>query len=555
MPGIGGLLGNGTVGMIGRRGARGIVGSVLAAALGLGLSAGLVAPAAAQPRGAGTERPIGPSPAYSGLAHGNIIMASNSVVTCQIQPCSENASNASPVVFVKTDPSAPGNTASSATLNVPAGAKVLAARLYWQLNPVSTSGVSGNSTKANQVSLKVPGASGYTRLTADTYDWFDALGSGFPTLTAHAGVKDVTTLVANAGAGSYTVADIQACSGMSSNAGGSNLGCWGGWSLVVAYEYDPDPLRYLQIWDGFLRIRGGNRPTSATIDLSDIKTVASRTPNVKMGITAGDGDANITGDYLEVGPNAASLQRLNMPAPAGIVDDNAFSSRIDTVTTTGAGTNITSRNPNPVNNIGYDARTVDITGKLPPGATNMQVKIGTTGDALYPQVVWLTSDALEPDLQITKANDPPGNTADNPPGYVLKGDQVTYTFDVANKRADGSTTDLDTATDVVLTDTLPTGVTYVAGSNPNCSAAGQKVTCTLPDLAPGASTKVGFKVTVGASVPDGTKLDNTGVVDFKGKLTGRPQHRDSNAVRNTVTSPGYTLTKKVDKAEAILATP
>src|SRR5690349_18239463 len=99
--------------MVWHRGVRGIVGSVVAAMLGLAVAVAPVAGAA--PRGLGTERPIGPAPVYAGLAHGNIAMASNSVVTCQSPPCSESASNASPVLAVKTDPNAPGRTASAAT--------------------------------------------------------------------------------------------------------------------------------------------------------------------------------------------------------------------------------------------------------------------------------------------------------------------------------------------------------------------------------------------------------------------------------------------------------
>ncbi|MEU8417738.1 hypothetical protein AB0C24_33530 [Amycolatopsis japonica] len=523
--------------------------SVVVVALLMG--APLPANAQIQPRGAGTERPIGPEPVYSGLAHGGITMAANSVVQCGVGVvCNESASNASPVSWIKTDPAAPGNTASAANLNVPAGAKVLNARLYWQFNPVASSGTSGDGNRGNQVSIKTPGSGAYQRITAETYDWFPATTTGgFPTLYAYGGAADVTSLVTNAGAGSYTVADIQACQGQSISR--TNLGCWGGWSLVVAYELPSEPLRYLQVWDGMQVVAGGSTPSSATIALSGIKAPTSRQPNVELGIVAGDGDAPITGDYLQVGPDASSLQTIAMPAPGGVATNNAFSSRIDRVTATGSGTNVTSRNPNPVNNVGYDARSIDITGKVPAGTTALQVKIGTVGDALYPQTIWLVTDALEPDLQITKANDPVGNTDDNPPGYVTKGGEVTYTFDVANRHADGSTTDLDTATNVVLTDTLPDGVTFVAGSNPDCSAAGQVVTCTLRNLKPGQSQKVAFKVKVGLDVPDGTKLDNTGKLTFRGEDTGRPQERTSNTVRNTVASPGYQLTKTVDLAEAI----
>ncbi|WP_081900734.1 DUF7927 domain-containing protein [Allokutzneria albata] len=512
----------------------------------------VLAPSAAvaqQPRGLGTERRIGPAPVYSGLAHGAITMASNSVVNCGATTCTDSTSNGQPATWVKVDPSAPGTTASSARLSLPSGATVLSARLYWQLNPVASAGTSGDASKANQVAIKVPGGTAYRRLTADTYDWFDAAGRGTPALTAHAGAKDVTDLVRAAGSGDYTVADVQACQGRSINSA-TNLGCWGGWSLVVAYENPAEPLRYLQVWDGFQKVVG---TSSVAIDLTGIKSVSSRVPNATLGITAGDGDADIDGDYLQVGRDASSLQTLTMPAPPlpGSDRPNAFSSRIDLVSAAGAGSNTTARNPAPVNNFGYDARTVDVTGKVPAGTDRLQLKIATNGDAIYPQTVWLMTDALEPDLRITKANTPPGTTADNPPGWVVKGDEITYTLDVANKRADGSTTDLDTATDISVTDRLPAGLSYVEGSGAGCSASGQLVTCPLADLRPGASARITFRVKVGGSVADGTKFDNTAQLTFKGLQTGRPQSRESNTVRNTVTSPRYELVKSVDKAEAL----
>ncbi|MFB9926718.1 hypothetical protein ACFORO_07400 [Amycolatopsis halotolerans] len=479
-------------------------------------------------------------------------MAANSVVSCGTTPtaCGETANNSSYGYWIKSDPAAPGNTASSANLTIPPGATVLSARLYWQVNPISSNAESGDPSRANQVAFKAPGYAAYQRLTADTYDWFDALGGGFPQITAHAGVKDVTGLVKQAGGGSYTVADLQACRGNSAN-NVSNLGCWGGWSLVVAYALDTEPLRYLQVWDGFDWVRAGGSPTSTNIDLNGIRTPADHAPAATLGVVVGDGDANISGDYLEFGRDASSLQRLTLPAPGGTSTTNAFSSRIDRVTASGTGSNVTDRTPNPANNFGYDARTVDVTGKLPAGADRAQLKVGTTGDALYPQTVWLMAEANEPNLQIVKTNDPEGNLQERPPGWVGRGGEISYGLDVANRNPDGSTTNLDTATGVVVTDTLPAGVSYVAGSDPRCSASGQVVTCTLPDLAPGQSTHVGFRVTVSPTVAPGTRLDNTASVVFQGKQTGREQSRTSNTVRNVVAVPEYTLTKVVDKANAL----
>ncbi|MFB7948470.1 hypothetical protein ACFC6L_26535 [Kitasatospora phosalacinea] len=526
--------------------------------------AGLLVPLAAAPavpatlRGAGTQRPIGPDPAVSLLAHGNLTMAANSVLTCDDSdgsPCNDTeGSNNNRTKYVKSDPNAPGDNASAADLVVPAGAKVLSARLYWQFNPVNTSTVGGHSgdiAQGDKVYWKVPGGSSYEQLTADTYDWFDQQTGGTPTLLAGAGVKDVTAQVRAAGPGSYTVADLQACDGRSSSAdgGGSNVGCWGGWSLVVAYENAADPLRYLNVWDGFQLLRFPDN--LATLTLGGIRTPATTAPPGTLGVVVGDGDVQIAGDQLLVGSSTADLTLLPMPGPTGVVTDNAFASRIDRVAADGTGTNVTTRDPAPVDNYGYDARTIDVTGRIPAAATQAVLRINGSGDALHPQAAWLAVDALEPDLQITKANSPAGTTDDNPPGNVEPGDTVTYSFTVANRHADGSTDNLDTATGVTVTDPLPAGTTYRSGSNPDCTAAGQTVTCTVPDLAPGATANVAFDVTVDADATGGTRLDDTATLGFKGSQTQREQTRTSNTVRNTVVDlPRYRIEKTATPSSA-----
>ncbi|WP_380285056.1 hypothetical protein [Kitasatospora purpeofusca] len=546
---------------------RAVLGALAASALVLAPSApfaapsaSAAAPAAKAARGLGTERPIGPDPEVDLLAHGNLTMASNSVLTCDDSDgsvCSDTeGTNNGRTKYVKTDPNAPGNNASSAELVIPAGAQVLSARLYWQFNPTNTStagGSSGDINLGDQVSWKVPGGGSYEQLTADTYDWFDQRVGGTPPepLLAGAGVKDVTAQVKAAGPGSYTVANIQACAGRSSaqNFGGNNVGCWGGWSLVVAYENQAEPLRYLQVWDGFQLLRSPDN--LATLTLSGIRTPATAPP-ATMGVTVGDGDVPIQGDQLLVGSAADNLTLLPMPGPAGVATDNAFTSRIDRVAADGTGTNLTTRDPAPVNNYGYDARMIDVTGKIPAGSTQAVLRINGAGDALHPQAVWLAVDALEPDLQITKANKPAGSTTNNPPGTVDPGAEITYTFTVANRHKDGTSADLDTATGVTLTDALPAGTSYVDGSGPGCTASGRNVTCKAADLAPGAETTVSFRAKVDAGLAPGTELDNTSSLSYRGAQTGRDQQRTSNTVRNTVSEhAGYRLAKSADKAQAL----
>ncbi|MFF8769168.1 hypothetical protein [Kitasatospora sp. NPDC015120] len=545
---------------------RAVLGALAASALALAVAAPLAAPsAAAAPagkaaRGLGAQRPIGPDPAVDLLAHGNLTMASNSVLTCDDSDgsvCNDTeGTNNNRTKYVKSDPGAPGSNASSAHLVIPAGSQVRSARLYWQFNPTNTSnagGTSGDINAGDKVSWKVPGSSSYEQLTADTYDWFDQQVGGTPPepLLAGAGVKDVTAQVRAAGPGNYTVAGIQACAGRSSaqNYGGNNVGCWGGWSLVVAYENQAEPLRYLQVWDGFQLLRSPDN--LATLTLSGIHTPATAPP-ATMGVTVGDGDVPIQGDQLMVGSTTDNLTLLSMPGPAGAATDNAFTSRIDHVAADGTGANTTTRDPAPVNNYGYDARTIDVTGRIPAGSTQAVLRISGAGDALHPQAVWLAVDALEPDLQLTKANQPAGSTTDNPPGNVDRGAEITYSFTVANRHKDGTAADLDTATGVTLTDVLPAGTGYVDGSGPGCTAAGRNVTCAVGDLRPGAETTVSFRARVDAGLAPGTRLDNTASLAYRGAQTGREQQRTSNTVRNTVAEhAGYRVAKTADKAQAL----
>ena len=66
---------------------------------------------------------------------------------------------------------------------------------------------------------------------------------------------DVTSLVAAAGNGTYTVADVQAGTGMDRYAG---------WSLVVVYANAAEMTRNVTVFDGFQIVNGA----TPTIDIS-----------------------------------------------------------------------------------------------------------------------------------------------------------------------------------------------------------------------------------------------------------------------------------------------
>ena len=88
-------------------------------------------------------------------------------------------------------------------------------------------------------------------------------------------------------------------------------------------------------------------------------------------------------------------------------------------------------------------------------------------------------------------------------GAAVAGDILVYTLDIDNAGP-------STAVDVVVTDTLPTGASFVS-SDPACvenpPASGQ-LSCDLPDLASGGMEGVTITVTLDAALPDGSSLTN-----------------------------------------------
>ncbi|HEX2907336.1 MAG TPA: choice-of-anchor Q domain-containing protein [Phototrophicaceae bacterium] len=78
------------------------------------------------------------------------------------------------------------------------------------------------------------------------------------------------------------------------------------------------------------------------------------------------------------------------------------------------------------------------------------------------------------------------------PDPVLVGSTLTYSLTVSNNGP-------QRAFDVVLTDVLPPGVSFVSASHPACTTAGGAVTCNLGTLLKAASQTVDITVSVGAT--------------------------------------------------------
>ncbi len=120
------------------------------------------------------------------------------------------------------------------------------------------------------------------------------------------------------------------------------------------------------------------------------------------------------------------------------------------------------------------------------------------------------------DLEISKGDDP---------DPVIAGENLTYTLSVTNNGP-------SRATGIVLTDTLPAGVTLVTA--PDCSELSGSVTCHLADLASGESTQVTLITQVAPSTTETLTNDaSVKAKEFDSDMENNSASEDTRVNRET----------------------
>ena len=451
---------------------------------------------------------------------GDIIFAANTLMTAPASdPAAANAQNGVGskvanndfvMTYVDVDADPTTFNSSRSDLLMPAGSQVLFAGLYWGAR---TNGTALNASTALRTSVKfmTPGGA-YQDLTGSL------VGTGG---NDYQGFKDVTTLVAGAGAGTYTVANVQAQK--------DKTDTYAGWSLVVAYRAPGEPARNLTVFDGYASV--ASSPTSdktVNIPISGFKAPTAGPVKATLGFIAYEGDLAKTGDSVKFDGKVLS----NPANPASDFFNSTISNR---------GSLVSTKSPNYVNQLGYDADLITADGIIRNGATSATITVTTGGETYYPGVVTSAIEIFAPEIAVVKS------VTDDNGGDVVGGDVLTYTMVVTNK-----STALDSAINVLLNDAIPTGTTYkpnslriTAGAN-----AGSKTDAADGDqaqfvaganavrfqlgtgaggsgtsggsLAPGGSTTVTFQVTVNAGLPPLTLIENTANVSYTGATSALP---------------------------------
>jgi uncharacterized repeat protein (TIGR01451 family) len=445
------------------------------------------------------------TPRFSANQPGDIVLVGNTVMTCTGGGNCTNGRNGNGgqvddndfnMVYVDVDGDATTFSSSSATLALPPGTSVLWAGLYW--------GGYTNNGQRTQVRLATP-ATGYVAVNASR---LDASGQ------AYQGFADVTADVQAGGSGTYQVANVRSTP--------NTTNVHGGWALVVVYSDPTQPPRNLVVYDGYANVAGN---TAVNITVNGFVTPPAGVVNTKLGAVVYEGDLGLTGDSFQL--NGTSLSDANNPAT------NFFNSSISSL-----GARVTTKNPDYVNQLGFDIDLVNAAGLLPNSATSATIRLGTNGDTYYPGVVTFATDLYAP---VFDAANFTKTVTDLNGGVTRPGDVLEYTLTMKNNGQDH-------ATQCVLRDTLPANVTYVAGSlqvasGPNTGAktdpsgddvmeylaASRSVVARLGtganattggQLDIGVSTSITFRVTINAGTPAGASVSNQGWLSFRGAQSG-----------------------------------
>ncbi|WIG97757.1 Ig-like domain-containing protein [Myxococcus sp. SDU36] len=318
-----------------------------------------------------------------------------------------------------------------ASLQIPAGAVVTYARLYWAAHLSTTT---SNRTPDTTAEFSRPGAFSQL-LTADVTHTYSPNGRYIYESSA-----DVTSLVAAHGTGVFEVSDVDAAPISSLN----STDPFSAWALVVFYRHPDSPIRNLTLFDGMDYVSNGN---PQTVTLSGFNVPPSGF-DAKLGVLAFEGDATRTGDQLRV--NGVAISDGSNPS------NNFFNSTRSELGSSATHANDLPRLTGAQGSMsGVDLDIVDITDRVSGGATSMTVTATSSGDS-YILGAFATSIAtLRPDFTNTyKTASPVNPRAD---GSLRGGDVIEYTIDTTN-------TGDDVSVETVLTDPLPSQLTYVPNS-------------------------------------------------------------------------------------------
>jgi uncharacterized repeat protein (TIGR01451 family)/fimbrial isopeptide formation D2 family protein len=321
----------------------------------------------------------------------------------------------------------------TATLSgIPAGSTIVAAYLYW-----------GGDAAANDYTVGFNAGNSLTSTTNISAAADGQFTETYAGLNFFGGFANVTSLVT--GNGNYTFGGLTVDT---SNTYCANQRVMAGWALAVFYTNASEPYRYTRIYDGLALFRGSAVTTTQT---------GFRVPDLldgKVSVITWEGDPDTNSSFpLDGYTEALTFDGHDLSNAGCDGVDNMYNSTIGT--------------PSSCNSTAYgvDIDTFNVTPYLFEGQSSATIQYSSGNDAVYlgAQIISTTNTPVA-DLAIVKTHNGTSFTA---------GQNGSYNIDVQNL---GPEVAVGTAT---VTDTLPTGLTFVSGTGTGwtCSVVGQTVTC------------------------------------------------------------------------------
>lgn len=345
---------------------------------------------------------------------------------------SDNGTNDKKMIYVDVDEDSNTINSSSATLSFsteggadPNCSNIIYAGLYWtgrahdKYSPEEFSvSKSSNSKTLNKRKVKLKKAGG-------TYQTITAQGIYFPDNTdgyMYSAYAEVTDYVKANKTGKYFVADIALQEGE-----GGSTGFYGGWGLIVVYENSKMKWRDVTIFDGhaYVASKGGDKELS----VSGFNTVQEGPVGIKLGVMAGEGDADISGDQFKI-RNAANEKWVNL-SHGGNSTNNFFNSSIYT------GDSL--RSPKLKNNTGLDISMFTLDNEdnslIGNRQTSTSFQYSSTQDTYIIFCIAMAVDAYIPEVEVKNSiefiNNIEFNNATSST-TVYPNDVIEYTLYVKN---------------------------------------------------------------------------------------------------------------------------
>jgi gliding motility-associated-like protein len=426
--------------------------------------------------------------AYQTTQKGGIRYISNTATTCsgvgcgagriEVPPAGTSTDNGFTAAYVDIDADGTTFQSSSDSLSLPVCSEILWAGLYWG-GEMTNAGA--NYATRNQVKIKTNNGA-YVNLTADA---LQDNAIGFDTYHCF---KNVTTILQAGGTNArFTIANVAA------RVGGTNR--FGGWTIVVVYKNDLQPMRNLTVFNGLSNVSGSNPITDITV--SGFLTPLSGPVTFEVGNITYDGDRSSTGDQLMFNGGSGFVNISDAVNPTNDIFNSTYSyNGVQKVTP--------FINPGYTNSLGFDA---DIflpnnaaKNYIGNSATSATLRLTTGGETFLTQVVTIAIDVYEPDLRAAC------RVVDLNGGSVVPGDILEYTIVGKNIGSDPSV-------NTFITDTLEQNAIYVPGSlsvtyGPNLGA---KTDVAADDQGEyiAASHTIRVRVGTGANAVSGGQMNNS----------------------------------------------